>query len=138
MPKASCEATNHGQSMRALRIGLTMRSDAQISPVQSSGAMMPPKRIGRRGNIGQQDPVEQPDEQRRHRVDDGGDDESRARGSARSSSGVRGRERRHRARREQVDRIPDAAVEDQAVQRGEHRHGDSPPAMPPLMPAEYG
>ena len=52
MPKASCEATNHGQSMRALRIGLTMRSDAQISPVQSTGTTMPPKRIGRRGTMG--------------------------------------------------------------------------------------
>ena len=51
-PKAICEAMNHGQSMRALSVGLTTPNTAQIKPVHNSGAIVPPHSIWRRGIIG--------------------------------------------------------------------------------------
>src|SRR5262249_34332237 len=52
MPKPICEATNHVQSIRWSSSGLMIPRLVYNSPDHMRGAMKPPSRMGRRGNIG--------------------------------------------------------------------------------------
>ena len=126
-PKAICEATNQGQSMRALSVGIDRRrATPTAAPVHSSGATMPPQKLGRRGNIGSSARVEQADEERdrsrgrRWRRASAVRVEARAAASGRrvASAGIADRG-------EQIDRVPDAAVGEQAVEQRQRRHRDA-------------
>src|SRR5450631_1862349 len=59
-PNMIWERKNQRQSMRSSRIGLTTFRTEYKSPVHKMGAIKPPSRMGRLGNIGSNAPYSKP------------------------------------------------------------------------------
>ena len=111
---------NQIQSICALRAGLISLSVALSRPVQKSGANRLPQNAEKRdGNI-----VKQTDKQRDHAVADQSDNETcAAKKSQLCNIGVG--QRRHRYGSQEIDRIPDAVLNNQSIGACDNRHRDA-------------
>ena len=122
--KRPCDAANHHQLIRWSSSGLTYPIMWYSNPVHSSGPIMPPRTIGRRGSNGSIAPYRSPTS--RHIVmciASANREPSQAEmqhlldcGSCRW---------RVQAACQQINRIPHTVVEDQSVERRQHCHGHS-------------